>query len=144
MRFVCPRDVKKMLVQRARSVYWKKWAAKHEHEELKEGAWLEPAVALFRKKAKGVWIEKHRNVARKILLGGGWTPKRPFDMGWSDVSQCQACHMEQGTEKHRLYRCPEWHAVRRDILVHQEVGAKGENVKERMEMAKRKSRASSQ
>ena len=36
MRFVCPKDVKKMLVQRARSVYWKKWAAKHEYEELKE------------------------------------------------------------------------------------------------------------
>ena len=52
MRFVCPRDVKKMLVQTARSVYWKKWAAKHEHEELKEGVWLEPALALLRKKVK--------------------------------------------------------------------------------------------
>ena len=131
MRCVCPRDVKKMLVQRARSVYWKKWAAKHEHEELKEGAWLEPAVALFRKKAKGVWIEKHRNVARKIFLEGGWTQKRLFDMCWSDVSQCQACHMDEGTEKHRLYHCPEWHAVRRDIRVLQDVGAKGENVEER-------------
>ena len=30
---VCPKDVRKMLVQRARSVYWKKWAAKHEYEE---------------------------------------------------------------------------------------------------------------
>ena len=29
MRFVCREDVKEMLVQRARSVYWKKWAAKH-------------------------------------------------------------------------------------------------------------------
>ena len=29
-----------MLVQRARSVNWKKWAAKHEQEELKEGAWI--------------------------------------------------------------------------------------------------------
>ena len=46
MWYVCPRDVKKMLVQRARSVYWNKWAAKHEHEELKEGVWLEPALAL--------------------------------------------------------------------------------------------------
>ena len=27
MRFVCPRDVKKKLVQRVRSVCWKKWAA---------------------------------------------------------------------------------------------------------------------
>ena len=25
MIFVCPKDVKKMLAQRARSVYWKKW-----------------------------------------------------------------------------------------------------------------------
>ena len=39
-RFVCPRDVKKMLVQRARSVYWKKWTAKHEYDELKEEAWI--------------------------------------------------------------------------------------------------------
>ena len=42
MRLVCPKDVEKKLIQRARSVYWKKWAAKHEYEELKEGAWLEP------------------------------------------------------------------------------------------------------
>ena len=42
MGLVCPKDVKKMLVQRARSVYWKKWAAKHEYEELKEGTWIEP------------------------------------------------------------------------------------------------------
>ena len=27
MMFECPKYVKKMLVQRARSVYWKKWAA---------------------------------------------------------------------------------------------------------------------
>ena len=32
----CPQDVKKMLKQ-ARSVYWKRWAAKHECEELKDG-----------------------------------------------------------------------------------------------------------
>ena len=41
-----------MLAQRAGSVYWKKWAAKHEYEELKEGAWLEPGLALLRKKVK--------------------------------------------------------------------------------------------
>ena len=37
MRFLCPRNVNKMLVQRARSVFWEKWAAEHEYEELKEG-----------------------------------------------------------------------------------------------------------
>ena len=130
MRFVRPRDVKKMLVQRARSLYWKKWAAKHEYEELKEGAWFEPAQALLRKKVMEDWTHKHRNVTRKIFLEGGWTQKRQFDIGWPDISQCQACQME-GTEKHRLQHCPEWHAVRREI-------------RERMEKAKRYSRAPSQ
>ena len=82
-----------MLVQKARSVYWKKWAAKHEQEELKEGAWTDPALVLLRQKAKGVWTEKHRNVARRS--------------SWKAV----------GTEKHGPYHCSEWHAVRRDILV---------------------------
>ena len=52
MRLVCPKDVKKMLVQRARSVQWKKWAAKHGYVELK-GAWLEPGLASFAKKSEG-------------------------------------------------------------------------------------------
>ena len=115
MRLVCPKDVEKMVVSRARSVYWKKWAAKHEYEELKEVAWLEPGPALLRKKVKEKWTETHRNVARKIFLEGGWTQKRLFDIGWLDISQCQACHMEEGTEKQRLHHCSEWHAVRRDI-----------------------------
>ena len=38
-----------------------------------------------------------------------------FDVGWSDVGQCQACRIEEGTEKHRLYHCPEWYKVRREI-----------------------------
>ena len=49
MRYVCPKDVKKMLLQQARTVCSKKWAAKHEYEELKEGTWLEPALVLMRK-----------------------------------------------------------------------------------------------
>ena len=61
------------------------------------------------------WTEKHRNVARKIFLKGGWTQKRLFDIGWSDTSQCQACKKEEGTEKNRLYHCPEWYEVRREI-----------------------------
>ena len=65
MIYVCPRDVKKC------------W-------------YREPyqcIPVLLRKEAKVVWTEKHRNVARKIFLEGGWTKKRLFDIGWSDVSQ---------------------------------------------------------
>ena len=32
------------------------------NEELKEGIWLEPVRGLLRKKTKGEWTEKHRNV----------------------------------------------------------------------------------
>ena len=53
MRYVCPKDVKKMLLQEARTVYWKKWAAKHEYEELKEGVWLEPALTLSAEENEG-------------------------------------------------------------------------------------------
>ena len=41
--------------------------------------------------------------------------KRLFDNGWSDESECQACHKEESTEKHTLYHCPEWCEVRREI-----------------------------
>ena len=71
MRHVCPQDVKKMLLQQARSTYWKKWTAKHEYEELKDGISLEPALALLRRKTKEEWTHKHRNVARKLVLEGG-------------------------------------------------------------------------
>ena len=69
---------------------------------------MEPALALLRKKTKGDWTEKHQNVARKLVLEGGCVQKKLFDTGWSDESECQACHQEDGTAKHRLYHCPEW------------------------------------
>ena len=73
MRYVCPKDEKKMLLKQARSTYWKKWAAMHEYEELKEGIWLEPALALLRRKTKQEWTEKHRHVARKLVLDGDFS-----------------------------------------------------------------------
>ena len=87
-----------MLLGQARSTYWRKWAAKHDNVELKEGTWLEPGLGSA---AKGD-TDKHRNAARKLVLEGGWIQKRVFDIGWSNESKCQACHTEGGTEKHRL------------------------------------------
>ena len=91
----------------------RQWAAKHEYEELKESIRLEPALALLRKKTNAEWTIRHRNVARKIFLERGWVQKRLFDIGWSDESQ--ACHKEEGPEKHRLYHCPEWYEARREF-----------------------------
>ena len=104
--FVCPRDVKKMLVQR------------DEQEELKEGVWLEPAPALLRKK-----VEKHRDVARKIFLEGGWTQKRVFEGGRNRKAQALPLP--------RMVR-----SQMRDSRSFQEAGAKSKNL-EGGEVAKR-------
>ena len=143
MRYLCPKDVRKMLLQRARSENWKKWAAKHEYEELKDGAWRASSLA---KEREGALDRKASQCGQEDLFGRrGWTQQRLFDIGWSDVSQCQACKKEQGTEKHRLYHCPQWYEVRREIPeVHKKVGAKNQNLKEGVEVAKRYRGAPSQ
>ena len=41
--------------------------------------------------------------------------KRLFNIGRSNECKCQACHEEEGTEKHRLCHCPGWNEVRRQI-----------------------------
>ena len=43
-------------------------------------------------------------LASKIMIiVGAWTPKRLYDMCWTDSKRCQCCQAE-GTEKHRLYQ----------------------------------------
>ena len=49
MKVVCPQDVTKMPLKPASMVHWKKWAAQHEGEELKEGVRLEPIQAMLRR-----------------------------------------------------------------------------------------------
>ena len=81
MRHVCKENEKKMLIKQARSTYWRKQAAKHEYEDLKEGICLEPALTLLRRKTKEEWTDKHRHVARKLVLEGGCVQKRLFRGG---------------------------------------------------------------
>ena len=57
-----------MLLKPARMVYWKKWATRHEFEELKEGVRLEPIHAMLRRKTNEAWTEEHRHAMRK-----GWS-----------------------------------------------------------------------
>ena len=96
-------------------MYWKKWAAKHEYEELKEGAWLEPGLALLRKKVKEIGL-------KSIAMWPGrssWKEvgrKRDYSiLAGRMLVNVKLAEMEEGTEKHRLYHCPEWYEVRREI-----------------------------
>ena len=78
----------------------------------------------------GKWYQEQKEVSQKrrrkmgmksivfrevVLSGRRLGEKRLFDIGWSDESKCQACHEEEGTEKHRIYHCPTWYEIRRDF-----------------------------
>ena len=104
MSLVCPQDVKKMLNRQAKDVAMKRRATKHGYQELKDGVWVEPLKALWKGGHK--WTTHHVNVARKLIVEGGWKLKRWYDMGLSDGKVCKGCADEERTEKHRLYHCP--------------------------------------
>ena len=76
-----------MLLKQARTVCWKKWAAKHVCEELKGGAWLEPIQAVLWRETNEAWTDMHRNVTRKLVVEGGWVQKRLYDISWSDEKE---------------------------------------------------------
>ena len=76
--------------------------------------------------------------ARKSVLEGGQVQKRLFDIGWSNENKCQACHKEEGTEKHRLYHLSGLEGSQApNPKGLQKVGTKSEDIKEGMEVAKR-------
>ena len=112
MRVVCPQDLRKVFLRQARMAFWKKRSANHECEELKGGVWQEPIQVMLRKKTNEAWMDKHRNVTRKLVVEGGWVQRRWHDTGWSDEKKCRGCNKEEGTDKHRLSHCPCWNEVR--------------------------------
>ena len=139
MRFVSPKDGKKMLVQRARSVYWKKWAAKHEYEELKEGAWSSLA-----KESKGGLDRKASQCGQKDFPGRRMDAKETFRY-WLVGSQSMSS-LPDGGRHREAQALPLFRTARNQAgdsgRLHK-VGAKSENVEERMELAKRYRRAPS-
>ena len=64
-------DAQTMLLRQARMVHWRKWAAKHECEELKEGAWLDSMQAVMRRRFDEEWTDMHRDVMRNFVVEGG-------------------------------------------------------------------------
>ena len=69
MRYVYSKDVNKILLEQSRSAHWEEWAAKHEYEELQEGIWHEPVLALLRKKTKKDWTDAGCRKDSSTLVG---------------------------------------------------------------------------
>ena len=80
MKVACAQDVKKMLRRQAKEVVEKRWATKHEYEELTDGVWVEPLQALPIRKTNQKRTAKHVNVARKLIVEGGCTQQRLYDL----------------------------------------------------------------
>ena len=143
MRCVCPTDVMKVLLQQARTVYWKKWAAKHEYEELKEGISLELALALMRKKTKEDWTEKHRNVATKLV----WKEAVCRNDSSTKVGRMKVSAKpvtRRKVQKNTGSTIAQNGTNSRDSRCFPKEGAKSENFKEGVEMAKKYCDASTQ
>ena len=134
---ICTKDVKKMLCKQARMVCWKKWAAKHEHNDVKEGVWREPIQAMLRGRTNEVWTDKHRNVMKKLVVEGGWVQKRLFDIGWSDEKKCRGLKKD-GTEKHTLHTQSVMEGSQTPASSRTgELGTTGKRVEGRLEKTKR-------
>ena len=78
--------------------------------------------------------EKHQHETMKLVVEGGWVQKRLYDIGLSNEKKCGGCNKEQGTEKH-LSVLEE--GQKPDPRKAGEMGAEGQDIKERLEVAKR-------
>ena len=117
------RTPKKVLLKQARMVYWKKRAAKDEHEEL-TGVWL---VAIQAE----VWTDKHRNVTRKLVVREVGCSEDCTTIGWSD-------------EKKKARRSTDCTVARvgREVRIPERLGnweQKSKNIRERLEVAEEES-----
>ena len=54
----------------SQNVFWRKWAAKHECDELK-GVLTGSDPGYVAEKSNEEWTDKHRSVMRKLVVEGG-------------------------------------------------------------------------
>ena len=138
MRVVCPQDVKHV-PKRGRMVYWKRWAALHESEELNEAVWLEPIEAMLRITTNEVWTDRHANVTRKLVVERGWLQKRLYDIGSSDEKKCRGFNKAGGTGEAQIVSLtlPVLEGSQKpDPKRLGEMGAKDQDIKEILVVAK--------
>ena len=98
---------------------------------------LDPALALLRRKTKEEWTDKHRNVARNLVLEGGSVQKRLFDIGWSNESKCREVtkrKAQKNTGSTIVHVGMKSDAGSQRLS---EVGAESQNFREGIEVAKR-------
>ena len=89
----------------------KTWAPNKEHERMMQSTQRKMLRLIIQTKSKYKKIEKQDIEPKEENGKVDITELCSTD----DESECQACHKEKGTEKHRLCHCPEWYEARREI-----------------------------
>ena len=128
-------DAKKMMRHQTKEVAGKRWATKHECEQLKDGVCflaesncIHITTVLCDRTSFYLEKKKSGQILRALpkrtthldqawsCVEGGWTQKKSHDIGWADTIMCKGCDEEEGTGMHRLYHCHSWKEVRNEIL----------------------------
>ena len=126
-------------MQKARSVYWKKWAGKHEYEELKEEhGWNQGWLSCERK------CTASQSSQGDVL--GRWMDAKETVRCWL-VGYQSMSSLPDGGRHREAQALPLPRVIRSqtgDSRGLQKVGAKSKNLKEGVEVAKRYCCASSQ
>ena len=104
MRFICPRDVKKMLLKQVTTTYWKKCASRHECEEIEQRSLGLTRLMLCCEGRQERIVEKQAPQRDENIVVEMAT--RMYDTGWSDEKKCRGCDKEDGTEKHKAAPFP--------------------------------------
>ena len=114
MRVVWPQDVKKMLLKQARMVYWKRWAANHEYEELEGGVWLELIQAMA-KEDERILDGRTPKCGEEAGCGRRMGAEKIVRHWLVGRKECGGSYKEEVTEKDGLHLCPSCREVRNQI-----------------------------
>ena len=104
--------VKEATLQGLHDAWIHRWGAE---ANIHTRIFVEPVQDLMRRPLRKTWSAEHRTRVRVFFCGSSWTQSRLYKRGVADSPLCQACFEEEGTERHRAFRCSARREARQKI-----------------------------
>eukprot|EP00973_Karenia_brevis_P040959 5667396-Karenia_brevis.AAC.1 len=106
LTIICPRSVQRLVERAVTRWSWKGLAVDHEEFwHLTAGGYLEPVRALIHNRTTGL-TSAERGCLEAAVVGAAPTQAKLVDVDLATCSLCTWCREEDGTEWHRICRCP--------------------------------------
>ena len=77
---------------------------------------MEPTQAVPQMNTNELWICKHRNVMRKMVVEERWVLRRMYDIGWSGEKSVGDATVKKARRSIRLYHCSFWKGSQEPVL----------------------------